>query len=64
MRSDLIDVEAAHGQALKAAREILSQSLLASGRLDLAQQIDIANEAGRTLLAVPFGTAVTMELPD
>jgi hypothetical protein len=62
--SDLIDVEAARGQALKAAREILSQSLLASGRLDLAQQIDIADGAGRTLLAVPFGTAVTVELPD
>ena len=44
--SDLIDVEAARGQALKAAREILSQSLLASGRLNLAQQIDIADERG------------------
>ena len=61
--SDLIDVEAAREEGLKAAREILSISLVASGQLDLTQQIDIADEAGRTLLVIPFRSAVSVEVP-
>ena len=61
--SDLIDVEAARKEGLRAAREILSISLVASGQLDLIQQIDITDEAGRTLLAIPFRSAVSVEVP-
>jgi hypothetical protein len=61
--SDLIDVDAAREEGLKAAREILSQSLVAGGQLDLTQQIDVADEAGRTLLTIPFRTAVRLEVP-
>ena len=55
--ADFTDLEAARMEAIGAARELLSEAILA-GNLLLEHKIEIADEAGRVLLTVPFREAV------
>ncbi len=55
--ADFPDLEAARTEAVGAARELMSEAIL-KGLLLLSHNVDIADEAGRVVLSVPFREAV------
>lgn len=57
---DLPDLAAARVHAIRDARDVMCGDVIA-GRLALDSSIDIADEAGAILLAVPFSEAVQIE---
>jgi hypothetical protein len=54
---ELPDLEAARAESIKGARSIIAADVL-EGRVDLRARIEIADEAGTTLLAVPFAEVI------
>jgi len=57
---ELPDIGAAHHEALKAAREILSE-LVAKGKPIDGQEFVICDETGRRIAAIPFRSALHFE---
>lgn len=57
---DLPDLEAAHANGIKEAREMMRETV-AEGRINFSHRIDIADESGVVLDSVTFGEAVTIE---
>jgi hypothetical protein len=45
-------------QAMESARQILSEAALSGKALNLNQQIEVMDDAGKTILTVPVGHAV------
>jgi uncharacterized heparinase superfamily protein len=56
---ELPDVEAARGEALKAARGIIADEVL-QGRIDLNGRIEVLDGEGPPVLTVPFADAVVV----
>jgi hypothetical protein len=59
--SDFPNLGMARVAAIAAAREFISQSVLAEGRLGLDRRIEIADITGNTLLIVSFRDAVRFD---
>jgi hypothetical protein len=57
---DLADAEAARAAATAGARALMCDQMKA-GRLTLHHRIEVVDEAGATVLTLPFGDAVTIE---
>lgn len=60
---ELPDLQAAHDQALRAARDTLSHEIK-SGCIDLRYRIDVEDEAGRLVLTLPFAAAFEVLLAE
>ncbi|HEY0012475.1 MAG TPA: Crp/Fnr family transcriptional regulator [Allosphingosinicella sp.] len=54
---DFPDVRAARAEALKGVRSIVAEEVK-EGRLDLAGRVEITDEAGASIEAIPFGDAL------
>lgn len=57
---ELPDLEAARGEAIRAARELMGEDIR-NGALRLGHRIEIRDESGAETLTVNFGDAVTIE---
>ena len=58
--SELPSLEAAHQEAIRAAREILAEKVLAGALID-GQRFEIAAEDGTILLEVPFRSVLRLD---
>ena len=56
----LEDADAARLEAIRSARDILAAEIR-TGRLDLAGEIEVADENGQPILTVPFRQAIVIE---
>jgi hypothetical protein len=56
----LNDVQAAKKEAIRGARDILSEEVK-HGRLPLCDRIDVEDEAGTIVATVRFGDTITIE---
>lgn len=59
---ELPNVEAARGEALKAARGIIADEVL-QGRIDLNGRIEVLDGEGPPILTLPFAEAVAITRP-
>ena len=57
---DLPDLEAAHANGIKEAREMMLETV-SEGRINFSHRIDIADENGDVVDSVMFGEAVAVE---
>ena len=57
---ELADLEAARAEGTKAARALIADEVM-HGRLDLRAAIEIMDDGGRLLLAIPFEEAIAIE---
>jgi len=57
---DLPDLEAAHANGIKEAREMMLD-MVTQGRINFSHRIDIADESGTVVDSVTFGEAVKVE---
>jgi uncharacterized protein DUF6894 len=55
--SELSDITAARAEAIASARELMSQSIVAEGRIGIHRSFEIADANGRILMVVPFHEA-------
>jgi hypothetical protein len=58
---DLVDLAAAHAEAVKGARSLMSADVL-DGTLQLDQSIEIHDASGRSLASVQFGDVLNIGL--
>ena len=58
---ELLDLEAARGYAIESARQLLSQAALRGTAASLHQLIQVLDEGGQTVLAIPVGHATGTE---
>jgi uncharacterized protein DUF6894 len=58
---ELRDLDAVRSYAIESARELLSQAVLNGRAASLHQQIEVADETGRTVLTMPVGHAMGTE---
>ena len=58
---ELPDLVAARSYAIESARQLLSQAVLSATAFSLHQQIEVVDEAGRTVLTMPVGRATGTE---
>jgi hypothetical protein len=54
---ELRDLEAARSYAIESARQLLSQAALSGTAASLHQLIQVLDEGGQTVLAIPVGHA-------
>jgi hypothetical protein len=57
---ELPDVDAARDEAIRAGRELIAAQV-AGGRLRLFHRIEVLDERGRTVLAIPYREMVEIE---
>jgi hypothetical protein len=58
---DFANLEAARLEAIEGARQILSEAALSGRAGSLHQQIEVVDEAGRTVVIMPIGHATGTE---
>ncbi|HWH18879.1 MAG TPA: hypothetical protein VNT77_11220 [Allosphingosinicella sp.] len=59
--TELPDLEAARAHATAEARNMISVSVLETGRINLHHRIDVGDETGQVVATVEFGNAVRIE---
>jgi hypothetical protein len=58
--SDLVDVGAARGEAIRSARSIMAEQI-GHGQLNLGHRIEVEDANGDPVLTLTFGDAVTVQ---
>jgi hypothetical protein len=58
---ELADLQAVRSYAIDSARQLLSQAVMNGTARSLHQQIEVADERGRTILTIPVGHATDTE---
>ena len=58
--ADFPNVEAAKVEAVRSAREIISEEMRSESPVHLGDSIEVADSEGRTVLNVPFSGAVSI----
>jgi len=56
--SSLPNLNAARGEALESARELMAQSIATNGRIGIERSVEIFDARGSRLLVVPFWQAI------
>jgi Domain of unknown function (DUF6894) len=54
------DLEAARGEAIEGARELMAESIVSDGRVGIERSIEVWDAVGVRLLVVPFRQAVAL----
>ena len=56
----LPDLSAARAEAIKGAREVISEEIRARGTLHLSHWVEVENDSGQQVLVVPFRECVAV----
>jgi hypothetical protein len=58
--SFLEDLEAARGQAIESARELMADGIVGKGQIGIKRSMEICDASGTTLLVLPFHETVAV----